>query len=174
MAGSSLKGIGQIPSLILSASTCLCLVVSPFAMSLWLEIDHVRSVFPIAIGPFLTDPAQAQQVATYLNANTQPDNLVIITPAVNWLLDARTADLQMSIAATGEGTVHFPPHIPMDRWAYDPRLDKARYVVIDNFWKRWAIPNIPQAGTIIDEVERWPEVFQTSDFALYRNPGWVR
>ncbi|HLY25246.1 MAG TPA: glycosyltransferase family 39 protein [Aggregatilineales bacterium] len=168
----SLQSAGRLPSLFLCASVCLFLVLSPFVLSLWLDMDHVRSGFPTAIDPFLTDPAQAQQVAAYLNANIQTDDLVIVNPALSWLLHARTADMQMAIAATGEGTVHFPPNIPLDRWVYDPRLEKARYVVIDNFWTRWAIPNIPQAGAIIAQVERWPEVFQTSDFAVYHNPAW--
>jgi hypothetical protein len=168
----TVQEIGRIPSLLLKCGALLLIVISPFAISLWLAVDHVRSIFPTAIDPFLTDPAQAEQVAAYLNANTQPHDLVIITPAASWLLNTRTADIQMSIAATGEGTVHFPQHIPPDRWVYDPRLDRARYVVIDNFWKRWAVPNIQQAGEIIAQVERWPEVFQTSDFVVYRNPGW--
>ncbi len=157
-------------SLILSAGVCVVIVGAPFLVSLGLDLDHVRNGFPTEIDPFLVNPAEARQVAQFINTHAQPADLVIVTPAISWLLDTRTVDVQMSIAATGRGTVHYPPNIPADRWLFDPRIEQARYVVLDNFWRSWGVANIPGLSGLLQQVQEWPQVFQIGSLMVYQNP----
>lgn len=154
-----------------STAACVLIVGVPFLVSLGLDLDHVQNGFPTAIDPFLTNPAEARQAADFINAHTGPQDLVIVSPSVSWLINARTADVQMSIAAGGTATAHYPANLPAERWVFDPRVDGARYVVIDNFWRGWGIANIAGLGELTDRVEQWPVVFRAGSMTVYGNPA---
>jgi hypothetical protein len=155
---------------IVSASICLLIIGTPFLVTLQLDFDHVQHGFPTSIDPFLINPAEARQVAAFINTHAQADDLVIVTPAMSWLLKTRTADIQMSVAATSQGTAHYPPNIPLDRWLFDPRIDHARYVVLDNFWRSWGTANITGLDSLIAQIERWPQIFKAGSLIVYENP----
>jgi len=120
----------------------------------------------------LMRPAEARPVAEYMNARVKPTDLVIVTPAMSWLIQARTADIQMSVAATGQGTVHYPPNIPPERWLYSPAVEGARYVVLDSFWRTWGVVSIPGLDSLIAQIQRWPQVFQAGSLSVYQNPAF--
>jgi hypothetical protein len=164
-------GVPASASRAASAAACLLIVGMPFVVSLILDVDHVRGAFPTAIDPFLTDPVEARQAAQFINAHTRRDDLVIVTPSISWLLHAHTADVQMSIAATGVRTVHYPPGLPADRWVYDPRVERARYVVIDDFWRGWGTANVAGLAALTERIERWPQAFRAGAISVYRNPS---
>lgn len=143
---------------------------APLVVTLVLNMRHVQTRFPTSIDPFLVNAETAYRVADYVNAQAQKADLVIVSPSISWLIRARTADYQMSIAATGQGTPHYPPNMPFSRWDYDPRFEKARYVVIDNFWRLWGLPNIEGLAAATTEIERWPKAFEDNGVTVYRHP----
>jgi hypothetical protein len=145
-------------------------IVIPFANSLWLTIDQVDGQFKTAIDSFLIDPFDAQQAADYVNQRTQHADVVVASPGVAWLIDAHVADFQMSIAFNGEATPHLPADLPRDRFAFDPDYHRARFVVVDNLWRNWGIPNVNGVEAILTDVEEWPLVFKAGEIEVYRNP----
>jgi hypothetical protein len=161
--------IGRAAPLI-SASVCILIIAVPFLESLILDLDHVQNGIPTAIDPFLINPEEARQAAQFINANASPTDLVIINPAMSWLVNTRTADIQMSIAATGLGNVHYPSNIPSDRWLYDPRIEQARYVVLDNLWRSWGANTIAGMDNLLLTIEQWPVAFHSGNVTVYRNP----
>ena len=132
-------------------------------------VTQIHDGFHTDIDPFLLNPADAVRVAEYVNANAAADDVVIASPGVAWLIDARAADMQMSIANRGTATPHLPANLPTDRWSFDPDYQAARFVVIDNLWRNWAVPNVPGVAEMMREVETWPLVLRSGEIVVYQN-----
>ncbi len=148
----------------------LLVVGSPLLTSTALMVNQIDSHWSTAIEPFLINAADAREAAEYVNRRTSAGDVVIGSPPVAWLFDAQAADFQMAVAATGEGTVHFPPDVPAARFAFDPRYTGARFVVVDNLWRNWGAVHIPGVLRMLREVESWPRVFEAGAIEVYRNP----
>jgi 4-amino-4-deoxy-L-arabinose transferase-like glycosyltransferase len=131
-------------ALALGVSLALFLVVlSPFLIVTFLTVGQVQSDFHTVIDPVLVNPRDARQAAEFVNGQVRPDDLVIASPALAWLLRAHTADFQLVIAASGKATRHLPADIPPERFAYDVRYTQARFVIVDKVWRNWAARNMP-------------------------------
>jgi hypothetical protein len=152
--------------------TVLLVVVSPLLTSTALMVNQINTYWNTAIEPFLVNGEDARQVAAYVNARTGPGDVVIGSPPVAWLFEGHAADFQMAVAATGEGTVHFPPDVPADRFAFDPRYTGARFVVVDNLWRNWGAVHIPGVLRMLREVETWPLAFEAGAIQVYLNPDF--
>lgn len=144
--------------------------LSPFLTTGMHLMGQVNSGFNTDIEPFLVEPQDARAAAAYLNARTDAGNVVIASPSLAWLIDAQTADLQMSIAASGQATPHLPADIPAKRFVFDADYRKARYVVADNFWPNWAVYNVPGAREMLEALADWPLVFRAGAIEVYCNP----
>jgi hypothetical protein len=148
------------------------LVATPLATAAARGVEQARHGYQTAIDPFLLDPEDARRAADFVNRRTEPEDLVIASPGLAWLLDARVADFQMSGAAAGRASPHLPADLPAARFAYDPRYTGARFVVVDNLWRNWAVWHVPEAAEIVAAVEeRWPLAFQAGAVAVYANPA---
>jgi 4-amino-4-deoxy-L-arabinose transferase-like glycosyltransferase len=148
----------------------LLVVVSPLLTSTALMFDHVVNHWQTAIDPFLITPDDARQAADYVNSRVSAEDVVIASPTLAWMFHANAADFQMAVAATGEGTVHFPPDIPPERLAFDPRYEGARFVVVDNLWRNWGAVHIPGVLRMLRDVETWPLAFEAGSIQVYENP----
>jgi 4-amino-4-deoxy-L-arabinose transferase-like glycosyltransferase len=146
-------------------------VLSPFVTAGMLLMGQVNNSFNTDIEPFLVEPQDARKAAAYVNAHAEAGDVVIASPSLAWLLQAQTADLQMSMAASGQATPHLPADIPASRFAFDADYRNARYVVVDNFWPNWAVHNVPGAGQMLETVAEWPFVFRAGAIEVYCNPG---
>jgi len=140
----------------------------PFVMFTLLTIQNVRHGWTTNIDPFLVSIADAKAVADYVNAQTQPGDVVIASPAVAWLIDADTADFQMVAAYDGQATPHLPGDVPTDRWTFEAGIEAADYVIIDNLWRNWAALHIPLAfDVMVLADEDWELLFSSGEVAVY-------
>ena len=71
--------------------------------TLWSNVRGVREGFTTAIDPFLLDMGNAQAAADFLAERRAPDELVLASPALAWLLPGEAADFQMALAYAGAG-----------------------------------------------------------------------
>lgn len=147
------------------------LIATPFLTSVALTVNQVRERFSTHIDPFLIDPESARQAAEFVNSRTAPDDVVIASPGVAWLIQTNAADFQMSVAATGRETVLLPGDIPEDRFAFDPRYTRARFVIVDNLWRNWAVWDIAGVADMVHQVETWPLAFEVGEIEVYGNPS---
>jgi hypothetical protein len=145
-------------------------VLSPFITSTVYQIDQIQHHISTAIDPFLIAPGDGRAVASYLNARTKAEDLVIASPGMAWALDSNTADLQMAIAFEGRATPHLPADIPAERFVFLPDFQSARFVVVDNYWYNWAIHNVIGVSDMLDELQSWPLVFEAGAIQVYNNP----
>jgi hypothetical protein len=134
-------------------------------------LEQVTTHFRTEIEPFLIDAASAQAAAAFVNARVNVNDLVIASPAIAWQVQSNVADFQMSIAYGGQATPHLPANVPADRWAFDPRYQHARFVIVDNLWRNWAVPNVPGVREMLSVVETWPLALKTGEIDVYANPG---
>lgn len=148
----------------------LGLVWVPFARSFDTTLKAVEMGFQTPIDGFLITPADGYAVADYINARSTPNDIVIVSPVVGWLLNTSVSDFQMTAAARGRTTPHLPGELPPERWAFPMDYTAARYVVTDNLWYSWGVVHIPGLDEILQDVETWPVVFESGVLKVYENP----
>jgi hypothetical protein len=153
----------------ISALFLLLVIATPFATSLAFTVEQVQNGFHTQIDPFLVDPDHARQAAEFVNRHTAPDDVVIASPTLAWLLDANVADVQMATVTTGHTAPDLPAGISTDRFAFDPGYRQARFVIVDNLWHNWAVWNVPGAPAVLREVETWSLVFEAGEIKVYEN-----
>jgi hypothetical protein len=153
------------------ASIALLAVTIPFAASLESTLRQVHSGFTTPIDPFLVNPDDARLAAAFVNRHAAPDDVVVASPTLAWLIEAHVADVQMATVVAGYPAPDLPVSIPADRFAFDPHYQQARFVIVDNLWHNWAAWNVPGAPEVIREVETWPLAFATDEIEVYENPN---
>jgi hypothetical protein len=152
------------------ASIALLTVKIPFAASLESTLRQVHSGFATPIDPFLIDPAHARLAAEFVNARTTPDDVVVASPTLAWLIEAHAADVQMATLVAGYAAPDLPVSIPAGRFAFDPDYRQARFVIVDNLWHNWAVWNVPGAPDVLREIETWSLAFAAGEIEVYENP----
>ncbi len=147
------------------------IVISPLLCSTWLMYNQVRAHLSTAIDPFLINPSDARRVAQFINAQADPADVVIASPALGWQIRANVAEPQMALAAAGQATPLLPANIPPERFVFDPHYDRARFVVIDNLWRNWAAFTLPGMPEMMRQITSWPLVFKSGEIEVYSNPA---
>lgn len=168
-------GLMSIAARQIGAFVLLLVVVGiPFFDGLGRTLESTQHGYVTEIDPFLVEGEAARQAAAYVNENADPDDVVIASPAVAWLLTVNASDPQMSVAYNGVETVHLPGEMPLSRFAFDPRFDVAHYVIVDGIWRSWTIYHVPGVGDWWAAMQAdWPVVFSSGDVAVYANLAWV-
>lgn len=134
-------------------------------------LQQVTTHFRTDIEPFLIGADSAQQATVFVNDRVRANDLVIASPAIAWQIQSNVADFQMPIAYQGRATPHLPADVPLDRWAFDPSYQRARFIIVDNLWRNWAVPNVPGVREMLSAVEAWPQVFRSGEVVVYQNPA---
>ena len=115
--------------------------------------------------------AQAEHLATWLNARLRPNDVVLAMPQISWLFHARTAELLQAVAITGLPSAFYPAGIPPARWVYDVHLAAARFLVVDGFTRLWISQNAPERA-LVQRAERvWRLVYARGEYRVYENPA---
>jgi len=120
--------------------------------SSWLLAKQVNGRVETAVDPFLIDANAAQETADFLNGHIQPDDLVIASPTLAWMINGRVADFQLAALASGNETPHIPTDLPAERQLFDADYQRARFVVIDQLWHNWAQFNVPGVAQIMADA----------------------
>lgn len=146
------------------------LLGTPLLISTLLTAQRVQGTMQTAIDPFLVAGREARAAAAYANARMAPGELVLASPAVAWLIEGQAADFQMASAASARATPHLPPDLPPERWAFDPRFRRARFVIVDDLWRNWAAVHVQGVREMLEEVEAWPLQLEVGRVQVYERP----
>ncbi len=147
------------------------LILVPVSFFFFNTLYQINTHLESKLDWILVDPVEAKQAIEYINQHTDPEDLVLSSPAIAWALDCQTADFQMSLAYREIKTIHFPTGIPIERFAYDASLSRAKYVVIDPVWKNFGMTSIPEVEDMANEIiTNWPMVLSDGDIQIYKNP----
>jgi 4-amino-4-deoxy-L-arabinose transferase-like glycosyltransferase len=155
-----------------TASFIFYLFIAPLVAITFFHIaSYIPTRFPTMIDSYLLNPSHAQGAIDYVNRAIQQDDVVIASPGLAWAINGDVADFQMSIAYQGIATEHLPNNIPSDRWVFDPTYTRARFVIIDNLWLNWAVNEMDEVRTMVEDVTlRWQLAFEAGAIKVYENP----
>jgi len=116
-------------------------------------------------------PSDAIAVTDFVNRHTQRDDVVLASPTIAWRIQARVADFEQMLAFEGIATENYGKGVPRARFVFQPSLEHATFVIIDNLWRGWAVQRMPALRDYVRIVESWPRVMQRGEFEVYRNPA---
>jgi hypothetical protein len=157
---------------VLAVGATFLVLGTPWLFAIFGQIRALDSSLATEISHVLVDPEDAYETAAYVNNLVGQDDLVVASPALAWLINARVTDFQISLAYGGYETRHFPSDIPHSRFVFDPSVARARYVVVDRIWDNWAEANVPDLDVILDAIEAWPLAAEFGEFRVYENPDF--
>lgn len=149
-------------------SSTVQLLLVPLAVLLGLlSLAGAAARFPTAIGFSLPrSTIQAHRVADWINARTASGDLVVAMPQIAPLLSAHTAELLEAVARDGHGTAFYPAVIDPARFAYDPRLDAARFLVIDDFTRSWIKVYPGERALVARAFRSWRIVYRRGEYVV--------
>ena len=149
----------------------LVFLAVPLAISTALTIQRVQTNFGTSIDPFLLKAEDATAATDFVNRQIDPDDVVITSPGLAWLIDGQVADFQMALAAEGVATPHLPADLPKDRFVFNPSFSNADYVIVDNLWRNWALFHLPELNQRVEELQKWPIVYESGEITVYQAPN---
>ncbi len=154
-----------------AALAAFILLFSPLAGAAIKDGLGVTFGLRMAIDPYLArDVSAAQAAIDYINQRVGPDDVVLASPQIAWALRCRSADLMQAVAFQGLATAFYPAGLPRRRFAFEPSLSRARFVVIDEFLRRWA-QEMPAERALLADAGSWPRVFQDGEYEVHERPA---
>jgi hypothetical protein len=148
----------------------LAIFISPLTIFIIFQ-DYSQSVnyWNTDLEPIMVNPYDAKKAMEFINHNVINEDLVIASPALAWMVLAKKIDFQISLAYLRKPTMHLPADIPYDRFTYNSDYKKAKYVIIDNIWTNWAIHNNLEFQIMINDIQKWPLVWNSGQICIYQN-----
>lgn len=94
------------------------------------SLEHFRT----KVDPWtIRSPQQAESVAAFVNANTSPGDLVLVSKNVNWLVrNARTGSLTQALAYEGQTNEMYVLPVPRELFWTECDWRQAKYVVLSS------------------------------------------
>ncbi len=161
-------------SLLANAALAVLLMLPLF----WLAMLDIYSV-SAAVSPLqtrldsvsVTNPSDAREITDWVNARTGAQDVVLASPTIAWLLNAKTADFQQALAYEGNATDNYGKGLPRARFLFDASFKNADYVILDRLWRGWALQRMPALENFMRTVESWERVRTQGEFDVYQNPA---
>lgn len=112
--------------------------------------------------------AESDRVIEFTNQSLKETDFVIASPHIGWQINGNVSDILPPLVMKGIKTPFFGI-FPSNRFTFDCSYDKARFVIIDDFWRNWGA-KIPVVKAMMDEIETWPIALRSGEFIIYQNP----
>lgn len=118
--------------------------------------------------------AEVERAAAWINERVGPEDFVVANPNIAWLLRCRTAPLLQVVTWYGLPTQSYETGNRRERFRYEASLEMARYVIIGDIDRRWALHERNVGGLALRmKAERWPEVWAEDQYSIYANPRFA-
>ena len=124
----------------------------------------------------ISSPADYDEVAKWVNAHTDAEDLVITYWTLGWLLKCHTADVLTACAWAGRSAGDYFPTPPShDRFRWDSGIGSAKYLVLTDLDQHWALAQGDAMANLRDSgVESWPLVYSCGTTQVLENPNWKK
>jgi hypothetical protein len=144
---------------------CFALLALPFGSVILSDGNAVLTGFPSGLNVLCAQSStEAFRVTDYINSQTNPDDLVIASPQISWLLQSRYTDIEQSIAVTHDPVPFYPTDMADSRFVFNCSYQNAKFVVSDLFSSLWNIPELKNIQA------NWTLVYNFGGYAVYQNP----
>ncbi len=135
------------------------------------DAASANGTFATPLKPVLPrSAAQARRLADWINQRVRSTDLVIAMPEISWLLHCRTTELLQAVAVTGRATGFYPAGLGPKRFVYDPRLDAARYLVVDSFTRQLIVEYADERALVRVAQSGWSVVYRQGEYVVYAHP----
>jgi len=114
--------------------------------------------------------AEVEAIAASINTKIKPNDLVLASGAVAWMIPVETVDFRTIAVYESSGEAMLRPGFDMQRFVRDLSLENMSYAVVDNFWEDWADGNLP-IKKMLAEVSGWKLLEERAGTKLYCNPA---
>ena len=116
------------------------------------------------------------ETGNFLEKNTDEDDLVLSTPTLWNLFEARNADLVQALVFKGKKVGFYKHHFPRERFLFSPEIESADYIVLDSFTDEWKkspsdSPHGPLREAILEIEKNCNFVFSSGEYRVYANPS---
>ncbi len=137
----------------------------------------------------------AEAALAFVNAHTVKDDFVIVPKQIYWLAHCDRRSM-LTFCARYEGVdndMPVPAHIPLELYWFDPRIDNAKFLVLEYGAKQVTLPDgrtgqlpagidavytmgLRGVREVIQQVqqEKWPVAFQQGIYLVLANPRFVK
>jgi hypothetical protein len=138
-----------------------------FAMALLVptHLDWMKRLF--------VPPAMARNLQAFLKTQHCENDTVLAVPNIEWHLREVCKPVEFDQAAATRGWTGglLPAGLSASAFAYDPSLEKARFLVTtpEDFDVDFSAPHVALEA-LVAEYEGWPKVFENPTFRVYANP----
>lgn len=124
----------------------------------------------------ISSPTDYDEAAKWINAHTNPNDLVIAHWNLGWLLKCHTADVLTACAWAGRPAGdYFPTPPSRDRFRWDAGVGSAKYFVLTDLDQRWALAQGEALANLrASGVESWPLVYSCGTTRILENPCWKK
>ena len=109
----------------------------------------------------------ADDVRAFISTHAAPDDLVMGSPVLIWGMPTMNrADFLAALAFNGNKPNNY---IDVDRTRYQTNLtlEDADYIILDPLAEEFAPQVLPGMKSWLDEIHRWPVVFESGDIKVY-------
>ncbi len=152
-----------------SASVFMILIILFFIVgNSYIAFSGVISGFETPLSE-LTVPlsVESDRVVEFINRNMSEAEFAITSPHIGWRIKGNVSDILPALVVKGIKTPFFGSY-PSDRFAFDCSYDKAKFVVIDDFWRKWG-GRYSAVKKMMEEIEKWPVVLRAGEFIIHHN-----
>ncbi|MCW4001026.1 MAG: glycosyltransferase family 39 protein [Candidatus Bathyarchaeota archaeon] len=114
--------------------------------------------------------ADAYKMAEYVNSRVDPNDFVIASPHVAWLIHANISGL--NIALSMDQREELRPSFTDDRYVFNCSVRNAKYLVFDNFTGSFYIAQPVYQEFLTDVLANWTSVYQQGEYIVFLNPAF--
>ncbi len=155
--------ISTLAAAVIAFTPLIWMLLSSFAMTTY-GTDYI---FTGNDDLRLVDAQPSEEVRAYLSAHAASDDLILGSPVLIWGMPTmHRADFLTALAYSGQKPRDYIS-VEDDRFTQDLSLQNAKFVVIDPLAEEFAPLVLPGMDAWLDEIHRWPVVFQAGDIKVY-------
>lgn len=140
-----------------------------FIVVSWNLIGDIQNEFTTSVEHFLINADEAHHVQDILIDYTNSKDIIIVSPTLAWMFDAKVTDFQLSSLSQSIDGVHFPAKLYPDRFAFDVDYTHATYAIVDNLWRDWGAIHMPSVANMFRDIQNWELIFEVDTIQVYHN-----
>ena len=116
----------------------------------------------------------AEAAAQEISVNLTSNDFVIAPGVISWMLPSNASDPRTVVVYDYGGSSLGIDGFNHDRFVINSSLQTAKYAVVDDAWRVWLTNMAPEIKTMLNEVEKWPVIFERDSLQVFCNPTYCK
>jgi hypothetical protein len=116
----------------------------------------------------------SEAVVKKISGNLTSNDFVIAPGVISWMLNNNAADPRTVVVYDYGGSSLGIDGFNHNRFVVNSSLQTAKYAVVDEAWREWLTDMAPEIKIMLNEVEKWPIVFERDSLQVFCNPTYCK